>query len=355
MSNAPLPQAVTRHLTLAYWLLVAYASLYPFRGWRFSGLPPLAFLSAEWPRYWTAFDLAINVVVYIPLGFLLALSARRWFSRWTGVLVAAVLAALTSFGFEVLQNWLPARVPTHVDLWCNALGGAAGAILAVHGDRHWFALIEQLESRLRRPGHHAGAGLTIVCLWLIAQISPETLFIATGDLRPLLWDFGIEPPALAYDPERLRLFEATAVAGQMVAIGLFVRNLLHDRQNLLPALLLFFCIAAAVRALSASVLLSPPEAFDWLTPGTAQGLLVGAILLLPLALLPSPWVAPLACVCLLAGAAAVNLMPEDPYRLHDMSAWQQGHFLNFNGLTRWLGFLWPLLAIGFLAFTRRRP
>jgi hypothetical protein len=28
--------------------------------------------------------------------------------------------------------------------------------------------------------------------------------------------------------------------------------------------------------------------------------------------------------------------------------WQQGHFLNFNGLTRLLATLWPFAAIGFL-------
>src|SRR5690606_5845131 len=58
----------------AYVLLVVYASLYPFANWRDQQIPPWDFLFAEWPRYWTAFDLGANVVGYIPLGFLVALS-----------------------------------------------------------------------------------------------------------------------------------------------------------------------------------------------------------------------------------------------------------------------------------------
>jgi hypothetical protein len=31
----------------------------------------LDFLSAPWPRYYTGFDLAANILAYVPLGFLL--------------------------------------------------------------------------------------------------------------------------------------------------------------------------------------------------------------------------------------------------------------------------------------------
>ena len=52
----------------AYVVLVVYASLYPFSGWRNQEIPPWEFLFAGWPRYWTGFDLAANVVGYVPLG-----------------------------------------------------------------------------------------------------------------------------------------------------------------------------------------------------------------------------------------------------------------------------------------------
>ncbi|MDE2584156.1 MAG: VanZ family protein, partial [Betaproteobacteria bacterium] len=65
---------LARYLALAYTLLVIYASLHPFSGWRDLGLSPLAFLEAGWPRYWTGFDLTVNILAYVPLGFLLALA-----------------------------------------------------------------------------------------------------------------------------------------------------------------------------------------------------------------------------------------------------------------------------------------
>jgi hypothetical protein len=57
--------------TLAWpsaWLfgvLVAYASLYPFEGWRVQGSNPFAFLTEPLPRYWLAFDVFSNVVGYV--------------------------------------------------------------------------------------------------------------------------------------------------------------------------------------------------------------------------------------------------------------------------------------------------
>ena len=64
-------------LALVYALLVAYASLYPFTDWRYQGIMPWAFLGSPWPRYWSGADVAINVLGYVPLGFLLALASAH--------------------------------------------------------------------------------------------------------------------------------------------------------------------------------------------------------------------------------------------------------------------------------------
>jgi VanZ family protein len=64
-------------LALIYAVLIVYASLYPFADWRDQGIEAWAFLLAPRPRYWTAFDVAVNVAGYVPFGGLLALSALR--------------------------------------------------------------------------------------------------------------------------------------------------------------------------------------------------------------------------------------------------------------------------------------
>ena len=70
---APLPPVrsspVSRATLLAYVFLIVYASWFPFTGWHSNGLSPLTFLeNTRMPRYWTGFDVGINVVGYIPLG-----------------------------------------------------------------------------------------------------------------------------------------------------------------------------------------------------------------------------------------------------------------------------------------------
>ena len=54
-------------LALIYVVLVVYASLYPFEGWRDQGIAPWAFLASPLPKYWTGFDVAANVAGYVLL------------------------------------------------------------------------------------------------------------------------------------------------------------------------------------------------------------------------------------------------------------------------------------------------
>ena len=58
------PSPLARYLLAAYALLVIYASLHPFTGWRDNGVAPLAFLSAPLPRYITSFDVLANLLAY---------------------------------------------------------------------------------------------------------------------------------------------------------------------------------------------------------------------------------------------------------------------------------------------------
>ena len=117
-------------LALALACLVAYASLYPFDNWRNQGLPVWAFLSAPLPRYWTWFDVAVNVLGYSLLGFLLALAVMRGTDWGWPVMLASLGAALLSLSMEMLQGFLPSRVPSNLDLALNALGAWLGALAA---------------------------------------------------------------------------------------------------------------------------------------------------------------------------------------------------------------------------------
>jgi VanZ family protein len=100
----PSSSPLALYLAVAYAALTAYASLHPLSGWRDTGAPALDFLAAAWPRYYTGFDLAANILAYVPLGFLLvpALQARL------GIAAAALLAALAGAGTQP-RRWRRCR------------------------------------------------------------------------------------------------------------------------------------------------------------------------------------------------------------------------------------------------------
>lgn len=340
------------HLALAYLALVVYASLYPFSGWYDNGLSPLAFLDGRWPRYWTLFDLLTNVAAYAPLGFLISLAFERPRHRWLAPLLATLLAGLLSFAMETTQSWLPSRVPSSLDFACNGLGALLGALLAWRVGQRLFTRIAALEQALLAPLPGAEFGLTLLGLWMITQLTPETILFGTGDLRRVFGDF----EAVRYEAENLAQMEAFVVGLNLLAVGLFARQLLAPQVFVVPPLFLFVVGALAVRALSTAIVVGPGDAFAWLTPGALRGLLVGSLLLLLASYLPSGWRIAIASMALLAGTVTVNLAPESPYRVAAMATWRQGHFLNFNGLTRWTAVIWPFVALPYLSrMTRRNP
>ena len=84
-------------------------------------------------------DLLLNVLLFVPLGFGLALAGFSWRR-------AAVLAALVSFGIEALQmKVIAGRDASLGDLFTNTLGGGLGALLGISWRR--LALPGSIEAR----------------------------------------------------------------------------------------------------------------------------------------------------------------------------------------------------------------
>ena len=345
------PILLARYLALTWCGLIIYGSLHPFSGWRDTGVSPFTFLEGGWPRYWTAFDLLANVAVYLPLGFFLTLAIGRLPGRYTALIVAALLTAGVSFGMESIQTWLPSRVPSNVDLVCNSFGGLLGGLWAQWWGPRVFARIAALEHRLIAPIPHAELGLTLLGLWLLIPLSPETLLFGSGDLRQML---GL-PGAVPFAAESFMVIEASITAFNAVAVGLIARQLIINKHWAYVVVPLFLLLGLIVRTLAAAILIDPADAFAWLTPGAQVGLLVaGLILAIALALPPVPRLM-LAAMSLMAATVLVNLAPHNPYSLAALATWRQGHFPNFNGLTRLVSTLWPFLTLPFLLLATRRP
>jgi len=154
-------------LTIA---LIVYGSLYP---WQFdfdrTGINPLAFLLAAWPDSfdrWTLRDIAVNVLLYLPLGLTAFVVTARRYGRALAFGAAVVLGVALSSCMELLQIYDDHRVCNLLDVCSNSLGAFGGAAMAL-----------VFQPQLARFGHrqehpHARSALLLVFAWLGYQLYP---------------------------------------------------------------------------------------------------------------------------------------------------------------------------------------
>lgn len=350
-------------LSLAYAAVIVYASLYSASAWRDNGIGLFDFLAGGWPRYWTRQDAIFNVLAYLPLGFLLTLSPTHRRSPWARLLVPLLLGFTLSASMEALQTLIPGRVSSAQDLLFNTLGTLLGSALSLFCGPNLLRFAGHLRQRLGVQRLSAEVGLILLAFWLFAQISPETLLFGLGDLRSLL----ALPPELPFSPE-LHLHLEMWIAGlQTLVVGFLLRAVLDrlalSRPQQFLAITSLLASGIAIRIVASWILLEPLAPFGdlndmlrWvsLPPGGLLGVWIGLGMLLPLLYLPTAWQIPLAAICLMTATVLVNLLPINPYSLAALTVWRQGHFLNFNGLTRLIAALWPYLTLLFLVWADRR-
>ncbi|MDH3320185.1 MAG: VanZ family protein [Betaproteobacteria bacterium] len=339
MRGSPL----ARLLLAVYALLVVYASLYPLAGWRDHGLSALEFLIAPWPRYVVAFDVAADVVGYAVLGLLIALALHPRLRGANAVAVATLAGAALSIALEATQTYLPVRVASNVDVLCNTAGAMAGA-LAGRLFAAWVPAFGGWRARLFLPGIQADVGLALLGLWVFMQLNPATLLFGSGDLRHLL----AGPPGTARAPEFFVAIEAVTAAANLAAAALLASAVAAPRAPVRRLILLLVLAALAVKTLAFTIILRAQDSFAWLTPGALQGLATGLTVALIAVSLPRVARLAAAAVLFMAATVLVNFAPPNPYLAEILKLWQQGHFLNFNGLTRLVSLLWPFAAIGYL-------
>lgn len=337
---------LARYLFVAYGLLIIYASLHPFAGWRDPGVAPFAFLVAPLPRYITAFDLTANFIAYAPLGFLTVLALVPMVGRANGVFLATLLAACLSLSLEALQNYLPVRIPSNVDLATNVTGALTGALAGALSIRPLLREggLQALRYRVFLRGGRIDLGVVLLALWLVSQLNPETLLFGNGDLRDLFHN----PDGTLRPAEAFMRTEAGVAGANAFALGLLLSGLVERNQSAWALCLLLVAAALAVRTIAFGVLMTPHDMLLWVTPGAVYGLTAGTLAAIIAMVLPRGGRLALAGLALMGATVLVNLAPENPYLASSLAQWRQGHFLNFNGLTRVVSAVWPFAALAYV-------
>ncbi|MDH4375691.1 MAG: VanZ family protein [Ramlibacter sp.] len=355
-------------LALAYGVLIVYASLYPFDGWRVQGLAPWAFLASPWPQWWTGFDMAANVAGYAPLGFLIALARLRRDPAAGGsggaMVVSLVAAGTLSFSLEALQTFLPSRVPSNLDLGLNLAGTVLGALLASGLER--LGLLQRW-SRFRRRWFvdEARGALVLLALWPAGLLFPAPLPLGLGQVlertQLALAEWLEYTPFIDWLPVREPLQQPLGQGTELVAValGLLVPCLLAFSimgalRGRLALMLLLLAAGLAASALSAALSFGPANAWAWLSLSVQLGLAGGLALAVLAVWLPRRGCVALLLPVLVLHLALLNQAPANAYYSLTLQAWEQGRFIRFNGLAQWIGWCWPYaaLAYGLLRLSR---
>lgn len=335
-------------LATAYLLVIVYASLQPFQGWRTPPQEILHFLFAAWPRFITPQDVIVNVAAYVPLGLLASIGWGARFGPARGALAAALAAAALSLTMEAAQMFLHSRIASNVDLLANSLGALLGAMAAplLAPSRILGGKLHAARHRLFLDGMAADVGLVVVFLWLVTQFHPTARLFGTGSLRAI-----IELPAYFIHTPRLAFSsEVVLVAFKLLGVGLILSALMREATRVLLVTGAVVGVALAIKVFTAAVLIRSPAPLAWLTPGVLVGLAAGSALLYAAARLPRPAQLATAAACIAVATVAINLAPDNPYQSVPprLLAGGASHFLSFFGIVRALSDLWPLLSTGFL-------
>jgi VanZ family protein len=147
--------------------LILYVSLYPFRFGADGPTILAAVHQLSWARA-SRGDMFNNVLLYVPLGFCVALVVEPRLGRLGALLAGLAGGAALSLAMEITQASIAPRVPSLTDLSLNAVGALAGAIAG----SAWHALGVRMTPRGNPMGRSGAVALTVLVLWLLARLWP---------------------------------------------------------------------------------------------------------------------------------------------------------------------------------------
>jgi len=350
--SASRPLLGLQHLLLAgYALLIIYASLSPFTGWRGQGLEFSEIMAAQLWRHYTLPDVIANVLAYIPLGLLAALALYGRLGRLRSALLAIIAGCCLSAALEYAQMYLPSRNSANLDVLANGTGALIGALLAAWlAPSPWFIRLGQVRQKLFRFNEDADFGMALFILWMFAQVNP-----ALPMLGNIFVSDSIRQPFQTVIASPFNWLSSLSVMLNMLMLGCLLITLMRHRRHAVNALMLVVACVAFLKFFAAALLLKSWALLLWLTSEAMLGVIAGLILLAIAARLHRLQVYRFATVSAIAYLATVFAVPDGgapPENLR-LYHWHEGHLLTYNGLSFHILLLFPILLLAYLWRTRR--
>lgn len=331
-------------LAIGYALFIAYVSLSPFSGWREQGLSFVDVLQMPLLSTFTPFDAVVNVLAYIPFGFLVGLALRARFGGIVSVIVAVVCGVSLSAGMEYLQMYLPARASSNLDMLTNSTGTLVGAGLAVSvSSWTWFRLgLTRWRSALFRHGKDMDFGLALLTLWVFGQINPSLPMLGNVFITE-----AVRQPFVSPLPEPFSWGESIAVMLNLLMLGSLLLTLLRVPRRVVTVLLVVLSMVALVKFVAAAVLLKSWALLLWINGEAMLGMLLGLALLIGVIWLSRVVVIGLGAAVALSYFAIVNFVVDGntPAAAMSIYHWHYGHLLNYNGLAQTIAMIFPVLLM----------
>jgi len=337
---------------MGYALFIVYASLSPFSNWRNQGINFSDVLTAQLSLSYTAFDATANMLSYLPLGFLVALTLRARL----GTVLSAVLALLTgimlSACMEFLQLYLPSRISSNTDLISNSVGTFFGALLATGlASQPWIIIrLNNWRSTVFKQGKEVDFGLALLALWIFVQTNPSLPMLGNVFISAVA-----QQPFVKQPPSPFDWWESIAVMLNLMMLGTLMLTLLRIPRNAASALMVILSTVALAKFLAATVLLKSSALLLWINSEAMLGILMGMLLLLFALGLAHGAIRILGSLAAAFYFIVVNFSLDSnaPSAAASVYHWHYGHLLNYNGLAQSIMLGFPVLLIIHLWLIRK--
>ncbi|MFP3982471.1 MAG: VanZ family protein [Desulfurivibrionaceae bacterium] len=325
------------YFIIFYILLIIYGSLYPLSGWKIPESVVLTDLVV-----WESFrgDLILNLLVYMPLGFLFVRVVGQRLTVFRLMVLSLLAGAALSLSMETMQLFLPDRVTSPADLVMNTLGTLFGAVLGYYvlGPSITANTLRRYRQRWFRDDSRSSLGLIVGALWGLSQLAPLVPSPGWDNIR-----HGLKP--VRHFLHDLSLFDPLqAAVGFLYLLGLCLVLMSMGRSRNRT---LFF----SGLVIAGVFLLKVPVVYRQLSVEALAGF-VGALIVAFLLRQAGRYFT----LYMAGGAVACGFLVQQfrfgsgEQELHHFN-WEpfSEHFTGLMGLVNILEGIWPFAALSFLA------